>query len=57
MEGAAIAHTAFVNGTRFIVIRAISDSADADSSLDYAEFLPIAAENSAKITKALCRKL
>ena len=56
MEGAAIAHTAFVNGTPFAVIRAISDSADGGANMDYMEFLPIAAENSAALTLALIEK-
>jgi adenosylhomocysteine nucleosidase len=53
MEGGAIAHTAFVNETPFAVIRAISDSADEDSEMSYSEFLPLAAENSKKLTLAL----
>ncbi len=54
MEGAAIAQVAYVSGTPFIVIRAISDSADEGSSMDYMKFMPIAAERSAKLTLALC---
>ena len=53
MEGAAIAQTCFVNNTPFAVIRAISDSADGGATMDYMEFLPIAAENSANLTKYL----
>lgn len=56
MEGAAIAQTAFVNSTPFIVIRAISDSADEGSSMDYMKFMPIAAERSAALALALCEK-
>lgn len=56
MEGAAIAHAAYVNGTPFCVIRAISDSADEGSSMDYMEFLPIAAKNSSDITLEFCKK-
>ncbi len=56
MEGAAIAHVAYVNGTPCCVIRAISDSADEGSSMDYMEFLTIAAANSIEITKAFCRE-
>lgn len=55
MEGAAIAHTAFVNSTPFIVIRAISDSADEGSSMDYMTFMPIAAKNSAALTLELVK--
>ena len=56
MEGASVAHTAFVNGTKFIVIRAISDSADEGSSMDYMTFMPIAARNSAALTVELVRE-
>lgn len=56
MEGAAIAQTAYVNGVPFAVIRAISDSADGDASLDYTEFLPIAAKSSAALAKALVKE-
>ena len=55
MEGGAIAHTAFVNGTPFAVIRAISDSADGGANMDYMEFLPIAAKNSAALTEELIK--
>lgn len=53
MEGCAIAQTAFVNNTPFAVIRAISDSADGEATMDYPTFLSIAAANSTKLTLAL----
>ena len=53
MEGAAIAHVCYVNAIPCCVIRAISDSADEGSSMDYMKFLPIAAKNCAEITKKL----
>ena len=56
MEGGAIAHTAYANGTPFIVIRAISDSADGDACMDYAEFLPKAARTSTALTLALIER-
>ena len=56
MEGAAIAQVAYVNNTPCCVIRAVSDSADEGSSMDYMQFLPIAASNSTKITLELCKK-
>lgn len=55
MEGAAIAHVAYVNNTPSCVIRAVSDSADEGSTMDYMQFLPIAAKNSTDITLALCK--
>ena len=39
MEGAAIAQVAYVNATPCCIIRAISDSADEGSSMDYMKFL------------------
>lgn len=56
MEGAAIAQVCFVNSIPFAVARAISDSADESSSMDYMSFLPIAAKNSASLTLALIKE-
>ena len=56
MEGCAIAQVAFVNGIPFAVVRAISDSADGEASMDYPTFLPIAAKNSCAMTLALIRE-
>ena len=55
MEGCAIAQVAFVNGTPFAVVRAISDSADGEATMDYPTFLPIAARNSTNLTLALVK--
>ena len=55
MEGGAVAHTAYVNNTPFVVIRAISDSADGEATMDYPEFMPIAAKNSSALTMALVK--
>ena len=56
MEGGAIAHAAFVNNTPFMVVRAISDSADGDACMDYPTFLPIATKTSTALTLALIEK-
>ena len=56
MEGAAVAQTAYVNGTPFAVIRAISDSADVEATMDYPTFLPIAVKNSTALTLMLVRE-
>ncbi|MBQ8414466.1 MAG: 5'-methylthioadenosine/adenosylhomocysteine nucleosidase [Clostridia bacterium] len=56
MEGCAIAQTAFVNGTPFAVVRAISDSADGEATMDYPTFLSIAAANSTKLTLSLIKE-
>lgn len=56
MEGCAIAQTAFVNGTPFAVVRAISDSADGEATMDYPTFLGIASRNSTNLTLSLIEK-
>jgi adenosylhomocysteine nucleosidase len=56
MEGCAIAQVAYVNGTPFAVVRAISDSADGEATMDYPTFLPIAAKNSTNLTLALVKE-
>lgn len=53
MEGAAIAHAAYVNQIPFLVIRAISDKADNSASMDYPAFEAMAIENSVKLMKEL----
>ena len=53
MEGAAIAQAAYVSGTPFAVVRAISDGADGNSPMDFPTFLSIAVKNSESLTLAL----
>ncbi len=49
MEGAAIAHGAFLNNIPFVVIRAISDKADDSAEMDYPTFEREAAIHCAKL--------
>ena len=56
MEGAAIGHVCYVNETPFAVIRAISDTADDSSHMDYGEFLKRAAERSFKVVTKFVEK-
>lgn len=49
MEGAAIAHGAFLNKIPFVVIRAISDKADNSAEMDYPTFEREAAIHCAKL--------
>ena len=49
MEGAAVGHVCYVNSVPFAVLRAISDSADDSSHMDYGEFALLAAERSFKV--------
>lgn len=51
MEGASIGHVCFINGTKFGVLRAISDGADEKSHMDYDKFVPLAAKNSFEVIK------
>ena len=49
MEGGAIAQTCFINGVDCAVIRAISDSSTGQHQMEYMEFMPMAAKNSANV--------
>ncbi|MCM1101825.1 MAG: 5'-methylthioadenosine/adenosylhomocysteine nucleosidase [Clostridium sp.] len=51
MEGASIAHGAYLNQIPFVIIRAISDKADGSAEMDYPKFERAAAENSAKLVE------
>ena len=51
MEGASIGHVCYINGTKFGVLRAISDGADEKSHMDYDKFVPLAAKNSFEVIK------
>ena len=57
MEGGAIAHVATVNGVPFAVLRAISDSADGDATMDYPTFARMAAERSVSVLRSYLRSL
>lgn len=57
MEGAAISHAAWRNQVPFVVLRAISDKADASAEMDYPTFEAIAARQCAQITFAFAGKL
>ena len=49
MEGASIAHGAYLNGVPFVIIRAISDKADGSAEEDYPTFEKAAAAHCAKL--------
>lgn len=57
MEAGAIAHVCFSNGVRCAVIRAISDSTDGAHQMEFQEFLPLAAENSANVVLEFLKML
>ena len=57
MEAAAIAQTCYQMGKPFVVIRAISDSADSEASMSFDEFLATAALHSAQMVVELVKQL
>nr|WP_294464246.1 5'-methylthioadenosine/adenosylhomocysteine nucleosidase [uncultured Sellimonas sp.] len=57
MEGAAIAHTAYLNHISCVIIRAISDKADNSASMDYPAFEEAAIRHSVRLIEALVPKI
>jgi len=55
MEGAAIGQVCYVNHVPFCVLRAISDSADGSSHMDYPVFVNMAAEQSVRLMLSFLR--
>lgn len=57
MEGAAIAHAAYLNNISYVIIRAISDKADGSATQDYPTFEKLAIQHSVQLLRALVAKL
>lgn len=57
MEGASIAHGAYLNQLPFVIIRAISDKADNSAEMDYPVFENAAAIHSARLVEAMVAKI
>ncbi len=57
MEGASIAHVAYLNKIPFAVIRAISDNANTGASMDYEKFKDQAARNTVSMVLDLLKNL
>ncbi len=57
MEGAAIAHTAYLNQIPCLIVRAISDKADDSASVDYPTFEAQAIQNSVRLLLGICEKI
>ena len=57
MEGASIAHAAYLSKVPFVIIRAISDKADDSAEMDYPTFERAAAKHSANLVAHMICKL
>jgi adenosylhomocysteine nucleosidase len=57
MEGAAVAHTAFLNDVPFVIIRSISDKANGKAEVNFLEFTKLASYNSSIIVQEMLKKL
>lgn len=57
MEGASIAQASMVLGTPFVVVRAISDSADEEAGVTFDEFILTAGKKSAEMVLAFLHHL
>ncbi len=57
MEGAAIAHAAYLNGVSCVIIRAISDKADNSATVDYPTFEKKAIEHSVRLVQNLLPRI
>ena len=57
MEGAAIAHVAYLNQVSCVIIRAISDKADNSATMDYPTFEKQAITHSVRLVKRLVMEL
>ena len=57
MEGAAIAHAAYLNQVSCVIIRAISDKADNSAMMDYPSFEKKAIEHSVRLVRNLLPRI
>ncbi|MEG0772932.1 5'-methylthioadenosine/adenosylhomocysteine nucleosidase [Clostridium sp.] len=57
MEGASIAHVAYLNDIPFIIIRSISDNANNGAHMDYEKFKHIAVKNSNIILRSMLKSM
>lgn len=53
MEGAAIAHTCFLNQIPFVMIRTISDTVDPSSDVNFEDFVDMEARNTSRIIEEI----
>lgn len=55
MEGAAIAHTCFLNQVPFVMIRTISDKADQSADVNFEDFVDLSAKNASRMIEGILR--
>ena len=55
MEGAAVAQTCYQFNIPFVVIRAVSDTADESAEMDFDEFVQLAGQRSAELVLAFIK--
>lgn len=57
MEGASVAHVCYLFEVPFVIIRAISDKANNDAEVDFAQFVHLASKNSKDIVVSMLKEL
>lgn len=57
MEGASVAHVCYLFKIPFVILRAISDKANSEAKIDFAEFVHLAAKNSKEIVVNMLKEL
>jgi adenosylhomocysteine nucleosidase len=57
MEGAAVAHTCYLNKIPFVILRVISDNANDGGNVDYDEFFREAADFGATVAQDMLKRL
>ncbi|MEG0132628.1 MAG: 5'-methylthioadenosine/adenosylhomocysteine nucleosidase [Clostridium sp.] len=57
MEGASIAHVAYLNNKPFVIIRSISDNADNGAHMDFEKFTDISVKNSNQILRSMLQSI
>lgn len=57
MEGASVAHVAMLNNIPFVIIRSMSDKANGEANVNFAEFTKLASERSFSIVRSMVENI
>jgi len=57
MEGASVAHVAMLNNVPYVVIRSMSDKANGDANMNFAEFTKLASDRSFSIVHSMIKNI